>query len=388
MLKISILGSTGSIGKQTLDIVRNNKSRFKITALTANTNIQLLCEQAKEFKPETIAIADISKYGELKRMIENDIRDIRVLSGREGIVEAATYENTDLVLSAIVGIAGLEPIYNAIKEGKRIALANKETLVTAGGIIMKEAAKRNVKIIPVDSEHSAIFQCMGNDRNNISKIILTASGGPFRTKTYEEITKATVADALNHPNWIMGKKITVDSATLMNKGLEVIEAKWLFDISPDKIEVCIHPQSIIHSMVEYADGSVIAQLGVPDMRLPIQYALTYPHRIETSDKKLKLTEVKQLTFEEPDLNRFPCLKLAYDALQLGDSACIVLNGANEIAVNSFLQGKIRFTDIYRLVYSALEKHKITTVSSIKDVYLIDNWSRNVSKELLKKGGYS
>jgi len=388
MLKISILGSTGSIGKQTLDIVRNNKSRFKITALTANTNIQLLCEQAKEFKPETIAIADISKYGELKRMIENDIRDIRVLSGREGIVEAATYENTDLVLSAIVGIAGLEPIYNAIKERKRIALANKETLVTAGGIIMKEAAKRNVKIIPVDSEHSAIFQCMGNDRNNISKIILTASGGPFRTKTYKEITKATVADALNHPNWIMGKKITVDSATLMNKGLEVIEAKWLFDISPDKIEVCIHPQSIIHSMVEYADGSVIAQLGVPDMRLPIQYALTYPHRIEASGKKLKLTEVKQLTFEEPDLNRFPCLKLAYDALQLGDSACIVLNGANEVAVNSFLQGKIRFTDIYRLVYSALEKHKITTVSSIKDVYLIDNWSRNVSKELLKKGGYS
>ena len=385
MLKIAVLGSTGSIGKQTLDIVRNNQNHFKISALTANSNIQLLCEQAKEFKPETIAIADISKYRELKRMIDSDIR---VLSGVEGIIEAATQDSTDLVLSAIVGIAGLEPTYNAIKKGKRIALANKETLVTAGSIIMTEAAKHNVQIIPVDSEHSAVFQCIQNDGNNIDKIILTASGGPFRTKTYDEITKATVADALNHPNWCMGKKITIDSATLMNKGLEVIEAKWLFGVSSDKIEVCIHPQSIIHSMVEYVDGSIIAQLGIPDMRLPIQYALTYPHRTKVTGTKLKLSEVKKLTFEKPDNKRFPCLKLAYDALQQGESACVVLNGANEIAVNSFLQRKIKFTDIYRLVYSVLEDHNSMVVSSINDVFLIDDWSRNACKELLKKGGYN
>ena len=385
MLRIAVLGSTGSIGKQTLDIVRNNQNHFKISALTANSNIQLLCEQAKEFKPETIAIADISKYRQLKRTIDSDIR---VLSGVEGIIEAATQDSTDLVLSAIVGIAGLEPTYNAIKKGKRIALANKETLVTAGSIIMTEAAKHNVQIIPVDSEHSAVFQCIQNDGNNIDKIILTASGGPFRTKTYDEITKATVADALNHPNWCMGKKITIDSATLMNKGLEVIEAKWLFGVSSDKIEVCIHPQSIIHSMVEYVDGSIIAQLGIPDMRLPIQYALTYPHRTKVTGTKLKLSEVKKLTFEKPDNKRFPCLKLAYDALQQGESACIVLNGANEIAVNSFLQRKIKFTDIYRLVYSVLEDHNSMVVSSINDVFLIDDWSRNACKELLKKGGYN
>lgn len=385
MLKISVLGSTGSIGKQTLDIVRNNKNRFRISALTANSNIQLLYEQAKEFKPKTIAIADMTKYNELKRMVDSNIK---VLSGVEGIIEAATQDNTDLVLSAIVGIAGLEPTYNAIKKGKRIALANKETLVTAGGIIMKEAAEQNVQIIPVDSEHSAIFQCMQNSENSIDRIILTASGGPFRTKTYDEITKVTVADALNHPNWSMGKKISIDSATLMNKGLEVIEAKWLFGISSDKIEVCVHPQSIIHSMIEYVDGSVIAQLGIPDMRLPIQYALTYPHRIKTTGARLELSDVGKLTFEKPDNKRFPCLNLAYDALKQGESACIVLNGANEIAVNSFLQKKIKFTDIYKLVYSVLEVHNAMVVSSIDDVLLIDNWSRSECKKLLKRGGYS
>lgn len=385
MLKISVLGSTGSIGKQTLDIVRNNKNRFRISALTANSNIQLLYEQAKEFKPKTIAIADMTKYNELKRMVDSNIR---VLSGVEGIIEAATQDNTDLVLSAIVGIAGLEPTYNAIKKGKKIALANKETLVTAGGIIMKEAAEQNVQIIPVDSEHSAIFQCMQNSENSIDRIILTASGGPFRTKTSDEITKVTVTDALNHPNWSMGKKISIDSATLMNKGLEVIEAKWLFGISSDKIEVCVHPQSIIHSMIEYVDGSVIAQLGIPDMRLPIQYALTYPHRRKTTGARLELSDVGKLTFEKPDNKRFPCLNLAYDALKQGESACIVLNGANEIAVNSFLQKKIKFTDIYKLVYSVLEVHNAMVVSSIDDVLLIDNWSRSECKKLLKRGGYS
>lgn len=385
MLKISILGSTGSIGKQTLDIIRNNKNRFKVSALAANSNVQLLFEQAKEFKPDLVAIADDSKYHKLKDLLGNDII---VLSGEEGVTEVASYKNSDLVVSAIVGIAGLKPTYYAVTKGKRIALANKETLVTAGNLIMKEAIKNDVQIIPVDSEHSAIFQCIKNDNNDIYKIILTASGGPFRTKTKEDIMQAKVSDALNHPNWSMGKKVTIDSATLMNKGLEVIEAKWLFNIPSDKIEVCIHPESIIHSMVEYVDGSIIAQLGVPDMRLPIQYALTYPYRINAPNERLKLSKVKQLCFEEPDYKRFPCLKLAYEALNLGDSACIVLNGANEIAVNSFLQGRIKFTDIYKLVYSVLENHKITVVTSLDDVQLIDKWSRNKSIELLKRGGYS
>lgn len=385
MLKISILGSTGSIGKQTLDIIRNNKNRFKVSALAANSNVQLLFEQAKEFKPDLVAIADDSKYHKLKDLLGNDVI---VLSGEEGVTEVASYKNSDLVVSAIVGIAGLKPTYYAVTKGKRIALANKETLVTAGNLIMKEAIKNDVQIIPVDSEHSAIFQCIKNDNNDIYKIILTASGGPFRTKTKEDIMQAKVSDALNHPNWSMGKKVTIDSATLMNKGLEVIEAKWLFNIPSDKIEVCIHPESIIHSMVEYVDGSIIAQLGVPDMRLPIQYALTYPYRINAPNERLKLSKVKQLCFEEPDYKRFPCLKLAYEALNLGDSACIVLNGANEIAVNSFLQGRIKFTDIYKLVYSVLENHKITVVTSLDDVQLIDKWSRNKSIELLKRGGYS
>ncbi len=384
MLNISILGSTGSIGKQTLDIIRNNTDIFKVTALTANSNIELLYEQVREFKPKIVAVADESKYHELKGLLAGETP---VLSGEKGVIEAATYEEADLVVSAIVGIAGLMPTFSAIAKGKKLALANKETMVTAGNLIMKEASKRNVKIIPVDSEHSAIFQCLEKEDNEISKIILTASGGPFRGKTQEELTKVTIAEALNHPNWSMGKKITIDSATMMNKGLEVIEAKWLFDVPGETIEVCIHPESIIHSMVEYIDGSVIAQLGLPDMRLPIQYAMTYPQRIKTNYDKLKLSKINKLSFYEPDLNNFPCLRLAYDALKLGDSACIALNGANEIAVKSFLQGQIRFIDIYKLIYLVLEKHNIITIKSIEDVLLIDNWSRLIGVELLKKGGF-
>lgn len=381
MKNISILGSTGSIGKQTLDIARNNKESFKVCVLVANSNIELLCEQAKEFKPNIVAVGDKNKYYALKELLGSEII---VLSGEEGVIEAASYDKADIIVSAIVGIAGLKPTYHAISKGKRIALANKETLVTAGRIFMEKAKRNSASIIPVDSEHSAVFQCKKGHDNEILRIILTASGGPFRTKTKEEMEDVKVTDALNHPNWSMGKKVTIDSATLMNKGLEVIEAKWLFNMPIDKIEVCIHPQSIIHSMVEFIDGSIIAQLGVPDMRTPIQYALTYPDRIPAPSARLILPSLKQLTFEEPDYNRFPCLKLAYDALNLGDSACIVLNSANEVAVNYFLQGRIKFTDIYKLVYGVLENHKSTVINSLDDVLFIDEWSRNKSLEMLKK----
>ena len=381
MVNISILGSTGSIGKQTLDIVRNNKGIFKVCVLAANSNMELLYEQAKEFKPDIVAIADKSKYFELKELLGNEIT---VLAGEEGVIEAASYNEAEIIVSAIVGIAGLKPTYHSISKGKRIALANKETLVTAGNIIMEKANSSSASIIPVDSEHSAIFQSKKGHNNEISRIILTASGGPFRTKTKEEIEEVKVTDALNHPNWSMGKKVTIDSATLMNKGLEVIEAKWLFNMPINKIEVLIHPQSIIHSMVEFIDGSIIAQLGVPDMRTPIQYALTYPDRISAPCERLNLSRLKQLTFEEPDYDRFPCLKLAYDALNLGDSTCIVLNGANEVAVNYFLQGKIKFTDIYKLVYDVLESHKNTVINSLDDVLSIDDWSKKKTSEMLKK----
>lgn len=381
MVNISILGSTGSIGKQTLDIVRNSKGIFNVCVLVANLNMELLYEQAKEFKPSIVAIADKSKYFELKELLGNEIT---VLAGEEGVIEAASYNEAEIIVSAIVGIAGLKPTYHSISKGKRIALANKETLVTAGNIIIEKANRNSASIIPVDSEHSAIFQSKKGHDNEISRIILTASGGPFRTKTKEEMEDVKVTDALNHPNWSMGKKVTIDSATLMNKGLEVIEAKWLFNMPIDKIEVLIHPQSIIHSMVEFIDGSIIAQLGVPDMRTPIQYALTYPDRISAPNERLNLSGLKQLTFEEPDHNRFPCLKLAYDALNLGDSACIVLNGANEVAVNYFLQGKIKFTDIYKLVYDVLESHKSTVINSLDDVLYIDEWSKKKTLEMLKK----
>lgn len=382
MLNISILGSTGSIGKQTLDIVRKNQDLFKVTALTANRNIELLYEQVKEFKPKLTVVADDSKFSDFKNM---RVDDTTILCGDEGVIHAATCDEADLIISAIVGIAGLLPTYSAITKGKKLALANKETMVTAGNIIMKEAAKKNVKIIPIDSEHSAIFQCIEREENEIAKIILTASGGPFREKSENELAKVTIADALKHPNWSMGKKITIDSATMMNKGLEVIEAKWLFDMPQDRIEVCIHPQSIIHSMVEYIDGSVIAQLGLPDMRLPIQYAMTYPNRMRTDFEKLKLPKIKELSFYEPDYKKFPCLKLAYDALDLGDSVCVVLNAANEVAVKSFLQGKIKFNDIYKLIYSIMEKHNIIAINSIEDVLLLDKWSREKGEDLLKRG---
>ena len=387
MKKISIFGSTGSVGKQTLDIVRNNRKQFEVKVLIANSNIDLLCEQAEEFEPDIIALADESGYYNLKRQLEHK-KNIKILAGEEGVLEAASYKDTDIVVSAIVGIAGLKPTYNAISKDKVIALANKETLVTAGNIIMKKIAQEGASIIPVDSEHSAIFQCKIGQDSEISKIILTASGGPFRKTPKEKMKSITVADALKHTNWNMGRKITIDSATLMNKGLEVIEARWLFNIPKRNIEVCIHPESIIHSMVEFIDGSIIAQLGIADMRIAIQYAMTHPKRLASSWESLNLFDVKQLTFEEPDIDRFPCLNLAYDALEQGDSTCIALNAANEVAVDCFLRGYIGFNDIYKLVYNVLEEHKVVDIISLEDVFAVDRWAKLRSKEKLEEVKHS
>lgn len=383
MKNLSILGSTGSIGTQTLDIVRENKDRFKVEALAANSNIDLLEAQIREFRPKLTAIFDETKYKELKQRV-NGIT--RIAAGPEGVVEAALIEGSDTVVSAIVGIAGLIPTYNAIKAGKNIALANKETLVTAGRIITEEVKRNKVSMLPVDSEHSAIFQSLeGSKKREVSKIILTASGGPFRNKCREELSTVTVEAALKHPNWSMGRKITVDSATLMNKGLEVIEARWLFDIDPQDIEVCVHPQSIIHSAVEFVDGAVIAQLGLPDMKLPIQYALTYPDRLPMYGKKLDLTSIASLTFYKPDTDKFKCLKLAFRALSMGDSACVVLNGANEEAVRLFLNGNIGFLDIGNLIEKTLDEHKVVSNIKIEDVLEIDRWSRETLINLYKAG---
>lgn len=384
MKNIAILGSTGSIGTQALDVIRNNRRDFNVCALTTNSSIDILYNQVLEFKPEIVAITEYEKYKEFKSIISSYNDKLTVLYGEEGLNEAAAYYKNDIVISSIVGIAGLKPTYKAIEQGKTVALANKETLVTAGRIITNKAKEKNAFIIPVDSEHSAIFQCIGRDREYVSRIILTASGGPFRKKTSEELKKVSLTDALKHPSWNMGKKITIDSATMMNKGLEVIEARWLFDMDPDKIDVCIHPESIIHSMVEFIDGAVLAQMGVPDMRIPIKYSLTYPERTVTNDNKLDFTKIKTLNFEEPDLSIFPCLGLAYEALAEGDSSCIVLNGANEVAVNLFLSEKIRFTEIYDIVANTLDKHLKTDINDLEDVFQVDEWSRKVAMELYNK----
>jgi len=375
---ISILGSTGSIGVQSLDVVRNLK--LKVSGLSANSNIDLLEKQAREFVPKVVAINDDSLKDELKSRLKD--LPIEVLSGVDGLKAVAAMDETDTVVASVVGIAGLIPTLEAIRKGKDIALANKETLVTAGSIVMSEAKKHKVNILPVDSEHSAIFQSlMGNNSNRVSKLILTASGGPFRGKSHEDLKKVTVKDALNHPNWVMGSKITIDSASLMNKGLEVIEARWLFDMPLKKIEVLIHPQSVIHSMVEYCDGSVIAQLGSPDMRIPIQFALTYPDRMHNDFSKLDLLKTKSLTFEAPDFDGFPCLKLAFEALKMGGTMPAVLNAANEVAVGLFLKEKIRFVDIPVIIEEAMGKHQKNNNPSLEDIIEVDKETRDI---ILKK----
>jgi 1-deoxy-D-xylulose-5-phosphate reductoisomerase len=374
---ISILGSTGSIGVQALDVVRNlnmiSNPDIRVLGLTADKNIDLLEKQAREFKPEAISITEPQLAKELASRLDG--QNIRVFSGNEGLNRIATLKDIDMVLNSIVGVAGLIPTFEAIKHKKNIALANKETLVAAGRLIMEEIKKNNVKIIPVDSEHSAIFQCiMGNNEKNISKLILTASGGPFRGLRYEDLTYITPEEALKHPNWKMGNKITIDSATLMNKGLEVIEAKWLFDINEENIEVLIHPQSIIHSMVEYIDGSVIAQLGSPDMRIPIQFALTYPERSCNSFSRLDLIKKSPLTFEEPDWNTFPCLKLAYQALEESGTMPAVMNRANEIAVDLFLNRKIGFNQIPEIIEKVMKNHIVNKNPTINDIIEVDKWT--------------
>ncbi len=365
MKKIAVMGSTGSIGTQTLEIVRSNAD-LQVAALAAGRNFRKMEEQVREFSPRLAVMWDKEAARELRERIRDT--DTKVLEGMEGLLEIAVMEESEVLVAAIVGMIGIRPTIAAIQAKKTIALANKETLVTAGHIIMPLAAQEEVSILPVDSEHSAIFQSMqGQPRERVSRILLTASGGPFRGRKREELLNITVEDALKHPNWAMGKKITVDSSTLVNKGLEVIEAKWLFDVEPEKIQVVVHPQSIIHSMVEYADGGIMAQLGMPDMKLPIQYALFYPDRRFMDGKKVDFFEVSSMTFERPDLETFPGLKMAYEAIAAGGSMPAVYNAANEKAVSLFLSKKIRFLEIYDLIRETMENHKVIAEPSLEDI---------------------
>lgn len=383
MKKISILGSTGSIGTQTLDVVRKNKDKFEVVAISANSSIDLLLEQILEFNPKYVAVYNEESAKKLKDMIPNNI-NIEILSSMEGLVKICELEEVDIVLTAVVGMIGLVPTMAAIKAKKTIALANKETLVTAGEIVMREAKKNNVEILPVDSEHSAIFQCLNGERKkDIEKIILTASGGPFRGKKKEELINVTKNEALKHPNWDMGRKISIDSSTLMNKGLEVIEAKWLFDVDVEDIDIVVHPQSIIHSMVSFRDSSVMAQLGCPDMRLPIEYALTYPERSKTDFERLDLAKVATLTFEKPDMETFPCLELAFRALKLGGTYPVVLNSANEVLVNEFLNDKIGFYDIPYYIERSLNQHNNRSNPTLEDILEVDKETREFLANLLK-----
>lgn len=372
---IAILGSTGSIGVQTLDVARN--LGLRVSGLSANSNVELLERQAREFMPRAVSAGSGALAAELEKRLKG--LGIEVVHGVEGLKSIASIGEADTVVTSIVGTAGLIPTLEAIKRGKNIALANKETLVTAGGLVMSEAKRNNVRIFPVDSEHSAIFQCLsGNRHEDVAGLILTASGGPFRGKTREELDGVTAAQALQHPNWKMGRKITIDSATLMNKGLEVIEARWLFDMEPERIRVVVHPQSIIHSMVEYADGSVMAQLGSPDMRIPIQLALTWPERMKNGFSRLDLLRCGSLTFEEPDTRTFPCLALAYEALKAGGTMPAAVNAANEIAVELFLSGRISFADIPRIIEKVMHMHKVNTKPGLDDIIEVDGWARSTA----------
>ena len=370
MKNITILGSTGSIGTQTLQVVRANKDDFVIKALAVNTNAEMLYEQAKEFQPEVVCIYD-KKTAEANKSRFRGVS--RLVSGIEGLIECAALSGVDMVVGAIVGMIGVRPIIEAVKAGKDIALANKETLVTAGHIIMPLAKENNVKILPVDSEHSAIFQSLnGENRSQLKRILLTASGGPFRGMSKEELKKVTLADALKHPNWSMGKKITIDSATMVNKGLEIMEASWLFNVPIDDILVVVQPQSVIHSMVEYVDGAVIAQLGTPDMRLPIQYALYYPDRVFLDGERLDFFKLSHIDFEEPDYDTFEGLSLAISAGNIGGSMPTVFNAANEYAVAKFIDGQIGFTDITYIIRKMMESHKVIENPDVDTILAVQN----------------
>jgi len=387
MQTLTILGATGSIGISTLDVAARHPDRFAIFALSCHSKIVDLAEQCRKFKPLYAVVSDLSKVDELKKLLELDCPDTEVLSGVDGLSFVATAPQVDTVMAAIVGAAGLLPTLEAANAGKRVLLANKESLVMAGPLFMNAVKSGGATLLPIDSEHNAIFQCLppayGNEkRGGVRKILLTASGGPFRTLDLDALPGMTPEQACAHPNWDMGRKISVDSATMMNKGLELIEACWLFDVSPDEVEVIIHPQSIIHSMVEYVDGSVLAQLGNPDMRTPIAHAMAWPERIDSGVSSLDIISAAQLDFEAPDLERFPCLALAMKAAQIGGSAPTVLNAANEVAVDAFLSGQIGFTQIAEIVSAVLNRAENTEPSTLEAVQLCDQQTREQARELI------
>jgi 1-deoxy-D-xylulose-5-phosphate reductoisomerase len=381
MKKLTILGSTGSIGRNALKIVEMFPERFAVKALAAKNNTELLARQIEQFEPEIAVVFDEKCAFELKSKLPGAV-GVEVLYGKDGYIAAATHDAVDMVLSAVVGAAGLMPTLAAIEAGKNIALANKETLVMAGDIVIKRAVAKGVRILPVDSEHSAIFQCIaGNRPQDLDRIILTASGGPFLKRPANEFIKIEPAEALNHPTWQMGKKVTIDSATLMNKGLEVIEAKCLFGVSQDRIEVLIHPQSVIHSMVSYKDGAVMAQLGIPDMKGAIAYAMSYPQRLALPQSLPDFTRMGALTFEPPDLGRFPCLALAYQAGKIGETLPAVLNAANEVAVQAFLKHRISFVKIPEIIRETMERHTVVKDPSLDDILEADRWAREQAETL-------
>lgn len=378
--QLAILGSTGSIGTQALEVVSEHSDLFEVYALTANNQVDLLINQARKYMPEVVVIANERKYPELKEALED--LPIKVWAGADAIAQMVQSEPIDMVLTAMVGYSGLRPTISAIKAGKAIALANKETLVVAGELIMKLAAEHKVPILPVDSEHSAIFQCLtGAYDNPIEKILLTASGGPFRQKTLEELATVTKAQALRHPNWTMGAKITIDSASMMNKGFEMIEAKWLFDVTPDQVQVVVHPQSVIHSMVQFEDGAVIAQLGIPDMKLPIAYAFSFPTRMRSMAPRLDFNQYSTLTFEEPDMERFRNLAFAFEAARQGGNIPCILNAANEVVVAAFLQDRIGFLQMSDVIERTMRKASFIVNPSYEDYVATDTEARRLAAEL-------
>jgi len=389
LIDITILGSTGSIGVNTLDVLSRHSDKYNVTAITANTDVDRLYNQCLQHAPAYAVMADESSAEALQKRLKNECPDITVLSGTDGLNQVASLDNVDYVMAAIVGAAGLMPTLSAVRSGKRVLLANKESLVMSGKLFMEELSANDAELLPIDSEHNAIFQCMpdnyraGERPDGIRRILLTASGGPFRDREPATLEHVTPEEACNHPNWEMGRKISVDSATMMNKGLEVIEACWLFGVTPDDIEVVIHKQSIIHSMVEYIDGSVLAQLGNPDMRTPIANALAWPERIDSAVDSLNLYEIGRLDFERADLERFPCLSLAYQAMKTGGTAPVILNAANEVAVDAFLSKEIRYTDIHGVIESALVSLAITDVNELSDVIDADQSARDFVLHLIK-----
>jgi len=373
--KIVILGSTGSIGQQTLEVIRKYSNEFEVVGLSGWENTTFLKEQISFFKPKIAVVKNEYIARKLKKDLDNSI-DIKLLWGTEGLIKISTLEEADIIVVAITGIASLIPTFEAVKKGKKIALASKEAMVVAGELLVKEAKLRNAKILPIDSEHSAILQCLKSEQKDcVEKIILTASGGALYNLTESSLKNVSIEDALNHPTWKMGEKVTIDSATLMNKGLEVIEAKWFFNIPANKIEILIHPQSYVHSMVQFIDGTILAQIGDHDMRIPIQYALFYPNRTINNFSRLELSKVGQLTFKKPNFDKFPCIKLAYQALELGGTMPAVLNGANEIAVDAFLNSKISFSEIPIIIQNTMKEHKPKYNPNISDILDADYWAR-------------